>query len=279
MKAVPLVLGGHTFITQLGNDPQPSEETQCAIVEACLDSGIRWFDTTHRPEREGLGRALKTLGRQDEAVIIGWNFFEDVGTGLNDKLDGAAPYKPYHIDEMLEQVQRGWIDYLVVHGVSVGREIRLEQETLAREWQQKGYVRKLGLWEPGTDALAEYGEDNPYEFMVAPLNIARDAAEVFHVSKETMGWETIAVSPFIRGWELDRMVEKALKVEPGSESNIRAKLADLMLRFTAFHPHVDRTVTAMRRVEWTGANVASYERGPLNDEESSWLDALRTAEV
>ena len=51
MTSTPLILGGHSFIQQLGNDPQPSEATQLAIVAACLDQGITWFDTTYQPER------------------------------------------------------------------------------------------------------------------------------------------------------------------------------------------------------------------------------------
>ena len=97
-KHIPLALGGHTFISQLGNEPMPDADTQTEIVRACLDSGIRTFDTTHRPEREGLGRALEALGRRDEATIIAWNFFDDVGTGPEDKLDprralSAAPHR------------------------------------------------------------------------------------------------------------------------------------------------------------------------------------------
>ena len=53
----PLVLGGHSFIQQLGNDPGLSEADQTRLVESCLNRGIRWFDTTYQPERIALGRA------------------------------------------------------------------------------------------------------------------------------------------------------------------------------------------------------------------------------
>ena len=45
-KPIPLILGGHSFIRQLGSDPLATEEEQAAIVSTCLDRGIRWFDTT-----------------------------------------------------------------------------------------------------------------------------------------------------------------------------------------------------------------------------------------
>ena len=86
-------------------------------------------------------------------------------------------------------------------------------------------MRSLGVWEPGPDVIEEYGRENPYDFMVAPLNVAtaEKAAPSFERSKE-LGWRTFAVSPFIRGWELDKMVERALAKEGGEESAVRARL-------------------------------------------------------
>jgi hypothetical protein len=38
---IPLVLGGHSLIARLGNDPAAPEAAQVAIVEDCLDNGIK----------------------------------------------------------------------------------------------------------------------------------------------------------------------------------------------------------------------------------------------
>ncbi|HNZ39400.1 MAG TPA: aldo/keto reductase [Candidatus Latescibacteria bacterium] len=271
---VPLVLGGHSFIGQLGNEPRPSEDTQCAIVEACLDNGIRWFDTTHRPERVALGKALHRLQRRDEAVIIAWNFFDDVGIKPEDGLDRAAPYQRHHIAEMLEQLQTSFIDCLVVHPVAGGDEVNAAQLELALEWQKSGYVGVLGTWEPGEDAVERFGPENPYDFMVRPLNMATpDAGPAFAAAKR-LGWRTLAASPFVRGWHLDRLVAAARKSWRGSESDLRGRLADHMLRYSLFHPNVDRVITAMRRVEWVAANVESVHRGPLTASERQWLDSI-----
>jgi aryl-alcohol dehydrogenase-like predicted oxidoreductase len=276
---IPLILGGHTFIGQLGNEPRPSADTQCAIVEACLDNGIRQFDTTHRPERVALGKALQRLGRREEAVIIAWNFFEDVGANAGDNLDGAAPYQPRHIDELLEQLQTSFIDCLVVHPVSGGTEINIHQEELAISWQREGFVGKLGTWAPGEDAVRRFGVPNPYEFMVRSLNIATaDAAPAFAACKR-LGWQTYAASPFIRGWELDKMVAKAGKSFKGSELDLRARLADHMLRYSLYHPNVDRVITAMRRVEWVFSNIESVHRGPLTESESKWLESIKSVDI
>jgi aryl-alcohol dehydrogenase-like predicted oxidoreductase len=275
---VPLILGGHTFISQLGNEPQPSDAEQMAIVEACLDNGVRMFDTTFRPEREGLGRALKALGRRDEATIIGWNFFEDVGTGPNDSLDRGGAYVPGRIEDMLSELQTDRIDYLVIHELDGGanEEVEQAQEAVAIQYQEKGLVGKLGVWEPGPQLIEKYGRENPYDFMMSPFNVwsVLHNESAFVASKE-LGWETLAVSPYIRGWGLDKMVLAAGTLEPdANESDLRARLADLMLRFSLGHPKVDAVTIAMRRVDWVSRNVESAEKGALSDTERTWLDKV-----
>lgn len=76
-----LILGGNSFIAQLGNDAKPAQAHRDAIVSSCLDSGIRHFDTAYRPERLAPGASLARLGRQDEAKITVGNFFETFGDG------------------------------------------------------------------------------------------------------------------------------------------------------------------------------------------------------
>lgn len=277
---VPLALGGHTFISQLGNEPMPSEPVQREIVRECLDGGITWFDTTHKPERVGLGRALRALGRRNEAKIIAWSFLEDVGTGPTDKLDAAALYEPRHIDQILGELQTDVIDCLVIHRIARATHEQHEQQIeLASSWMEKGHVRALGVWDPRLEegsALARY---NPYAIMLKPLNVktAPDAGPVFAMAKR-LGWQTLAVSPFVRGWELDAMVAKAMKLEGGDEQKIRSALADLMLRFSLYHPNVDRVVTAMRQVRWVKQNTASVNRGPITARERAWLASVLAAE-
>lgn len=112
-SVLPLVLGGHSFIDQLGNEPRPSPADQVRIVEACLDHGIRWFDTTYQPERIALGAALATLGRRREATLLAWNFFTSFGPG--EPVGGADYYNPGHLDGILDDLQTDYLDGLVVH--------------------------------------------------------------------------------------------------------------------------------------------------------------------
>ena len=266
-----MVLGGHSFIRQLGNDPRAPDELQTEIVRACLDGGITWFDTTYLPERVALGRALEGLGRGDEATIIAWNFFVDFGA--DEEVGGPAAYQPHHIEQMLEQLRTDRIECLVVHEAGDEAENR-RQEELAVSWKERGLVGRLGVWCPGSDAAEKFGTDNPYSFMVRPYNVTTgEGGPAFAACKE-LGWETLACSPFVRGWWLDKLVERARQVHSGEVEDPRGKLADLMLRRSLFAPNVDRLIVAIRRTEWVAANLASASRGAPTAQEDEWLDAL-----
>jgi aryl-alcohol dehydrogenase-like predicted oxidoreductase len=270
--AMPLVLGGHTFIHQLGNDPAASPDEQVAIVEACLNQGITWIDTTYQPERIALGSVLEKLGRRDEAKIIAWNFFTPFEPG--DPVGTADYYQPGHIDVTLEQLRTSYVDCLIVHALD-DPEANRRQEALAIEWRTKGYVRALGLWSPSPNTTESYRGANPYDCVMCPVNVTTGDVKGALAEYENIGWEIFATSPFFRGWELDRMVERAQSLESDGESDLRSKLADRMLRYSLFYPHVDRVVVAMRRPDWVQRNIQSVQRGPLTSEELVWLERLR----
>ena len=247
MTAASIVLGGHSFIEQLGTDPAPDGVLAAELVETCLDSGITWLDTTYQPERVALGKALARLGRRTEATILAWNFFTPFGPG--DSVGGHAPYEPHHLDQILDELQTDYLDILVVHPVENPDE-QARQEALAIAWRESGRVKRLGTWHPPLDSLA-----GPYELVVYPCNpTVPDAAERFEHYK-ALGWETLGTSPFVRGWELQKRVE--------SSGKSTEEVASELLRWAAFHPNVDRLIVSMRRPEWIAANLKSLEKGPL----------------
>ena len=131
---IPLILGGHSFITQLGNDPAASAEEQQRIVESCLELGIRWFDTTYQPERVALGKALNALGRRDEATILAWNFFKSFSPG--DSVGEAEYYRPQHIEIILEELRTAYVDCLVMVPLDDPEENQRQEELLI-EWQRE----------------------------------------------------------------------------------------------------------------------------------------------
>ena len=267
-----LVLGGHSFIEQLGSDRAASETDQVAIVERCLDNGITCFDTTYQPERVALGRALARLGRRREATIIAWNFFTDFAPG--GQVGGPSHFQPHHIELMLSQLQTTHIDLLVVHAMG-NPDQDLRQEQLAHEWVRQGLVGKLGTWYPGADAATVYGRSHPCSFMVRPYNITTaDAAPAFAACK-SLGWQNFACSPFVRGWELDKLTDSAASAMDTDRDTARTRLADLMLRYALFAPDVDRLIVAVRRPELVRINRDSESRGPLTPPERALLEKIR----
>lgn len=266
---LPLGLGGHTFIEELGNDPPLSHEEAVEVVEACLDSGITFFDTTFTQERVRLGEALHELGRRDEATIVAWNFFGPV-------YSNPVPYKEGHIDAILSELRVDYVDRLVVHAPYDDDETATDADHqrglgLAQRWVEEGLVGELGTWSPGPDADVEYGHNNPFSFMVQPYNVDTDDAPESFTAAKRLGWETVAVTPFVRGWKLDEMVAAASEMSDDPEPELRSRLSDHMLRYSLFQPNVDQLVIGMRKAEWLDQNVQSVERGPLSDDEEKWL--------
>ena len=228
-----------------------SAKERIEVVRACLDAGFApSTPPTSRSESPWARPCAPWAG--DEAAIIAWNFFLDFAPGQD--VGGADYYRPEHIAMMLDQLQTDRIEYLVVHALDDPRRNKLQEE-LAVRWQQDGYVKQLGVWHPEADAEAVFGEDNPYSFMVRPYNVTtRDADDAFAATRR-LGWRNFACSPFVRGWELDKLVTKALASGGGDEAGTRAKLADAMIRYSLFAPNVDRLIVSIRQAKWVALDA------------------------
>lgn len=262
-----LVLGGHSFITKLGNDPAIAFEEQLEIVNECLEAGINCFDTTYEPERIGLGRVLEELGRRAEAHIIAWNFFADEETG--EYLGQADPYEAGHIERMLSDLRTDFIDMLVVHPAP-DKARNHEQIEVAKTWAEAGQVGKLGIWGP-EDYLAQHaGAETPYDFAVMVRNVRHQSTDIFGEAK-ARGWQTLATSPFGRGWLLDELVELEMEQASEEEETVRGRIADALLRFSWDDPNVDHVIVGIRKKEWIGRNLESIRKGPLSEGEREWL--------
>ena len=261
-----LVMGGHSYIGELGSDPEAPSAEQEAIVAECLDRGITTFDTTYQPERVALGRILERLGRRNEARIIAWNFFTPRERDFVKA--GAEAYRPESLDTMLAELRTDRLDMLVIHGVD-DPAAGAAQLDLALGWKKRGLVGSLGTWWPSADTPA-----GPFEFMVRPWNVTQLAERPVFESGQRKGWKTYACSPFVRGWKLDELAAKA-DVERPAQAKVR--LADFMLRYSACQPFVDRLIVAVRKRDWVRRNLESVARGPLDPEEVAWLEGLASA--
>ncbi len=257
-SGVKLGLGGHSYIAQLGNDPPASFEEQCALVAACLDAGIRLLDTTYYQERIALGRVLRQLGRRDEAYVTGWNFFKQ--PGKEDDLVPWTPYAPDDIEVMLQELQTDRIDLLVIHAEDDPATLHRELE-LAEGWAAAGKVRQVGLGMVGLRHLDQLPTGHPVTHVLAPYNAFNREASALFVRAREMGLQTVAMSPFIRGWKLDEIGEDI------------AEVAAILLRWVVSQPVVDHVLVAMRKPEWVYANLQAVARGPLTPEEELRLAA------
>jgi aryl-alcohol dehydrogenase-like predicted oxidoreductase len=273
---IPLILGGHSFISQLGNDPPVSDRDQHRIAESCLDHGIRWFDTTYQPERIALGKVLQAIERRNEAKIIAWNFFTDFSAETEPT--GPERYQPHHIQMILEQLHIDYVDCLVLIPSNDLAENRPQVELLV-DWQRKGYVRSLGLWMQDAQAIERFRNDNPFRFAIRPFNVATPEAAPIFAACKLAGWKTVATSPFRRGWELDNIVAAGVAGGYGDAQTLRPMVADLMLRFALFQRDIDRVIVGMRKIEWIVRNLESFSKGPLTPEERRWLQNLRALPI
>ena len=160
---------------QLGNDPKPAFEEQCEIVSACLDNGIRLFDTTYYQERVALGGILERLGRRGEAKIMTWNFFKQLGKEAD--LVPYTPYEPHHLDMMLEELQTDRIDTLVVHADDDADRQRRGLE-LASDWMESWRVGSVALGMAKAWHLDVLPEGHSVGGVLIPyIAFAREAAE------------------------------------------------------------------------------------------------------
>jgi aryl-alcohol dehydrogenase-like predicted oxidoreductase len=271
IAAARLVLGGHSFCTALANDPAPTAADARRLVAACGDVGIDWFDTTYRPERTALGNALRG-GTHPRARVIAWNFFKDFRE--TEEPGGPEAYQPAHIAAMLDDLGVARLDLLIVHHVG-DRDTDLAQERLAFSWLEQGKADSVGLWHPDAGQLRRKSYASGYSAMVRPCNITTRDNSAFECAKE-LGWQTFACSPFVRGWELDKLIKRAQERDLSADPiESRTRIADHLLRWSLYSPGIDHLIVAMRKPEWVAINAASAARGPLSLDERAWLMALR----
>ncbi|WP_068608748.1 aldo/keto reductase [Paenibacillus swuensis] len=251
-----LGLGGHSFYSSLANEPVPSEQEQLNIVQACLDSGVDWFDTTYAPERIALGRCLQKLGRREEARVAVWNFFTD-STGQSET-PAFVRLEEHHLAVMLEELKTDYVDLLVVHAHG-DREGLKRELALAESWLRRGQIKGIGIGMCREEHLKELSPDSHVTTVFAPCNyFHQESLSLFEEAKRR-GIGTFALSPFQRGWKLE---------QNGSEP---AKTSELLLRWLTSQPHVDQVIVSMRRTEWIDTNRRAEQQGPLTEEQLAVL--------
>jgi aryl-alcohol dehydrogenase-like predicted oxidoreductase len=185
--------------------------------------------------------------------------------------DGPRLITPHTLEQWKTELRTDRLDWVCVHELGDDRaaENRQQQE-LCAGWLEQGKISRLGIWNPGADAKDKYGPSAPFSFMIRPFNIASSDSAAFSACA-ALGWDCFACSPFVRGWNLDKLVKM------GGAGASAAEVADHMLRFSLHQPFVSGLVTASRRIEWLGTNLQSASRGSLGPEQLRWLQGLAVA--
>jgi aryl-alcohol dehydrogenase-like predicted oxidoreductase len=256
-----LILGGHSFIRQLGNDPEPDAEEAARIVAACCEHGITTFDTTYLSERLRLAGALRHCGRSAQAQIVVWNFFDQ--EHADGSLGGPAEWTGERLDQVRRECGRERIDHLVVHPL-LDPTAQARQVALATSWLERGLVGSLGTWVPNAARLE--CPPAPYTFFVRPCNPAQRRHSTLFALGRSQRWQGWACSPFVRGHDLDRACS-------GSGQG-RGELARDLLRYALFTPGVDRLIVSMRRSAWVAGNAEAAAAGPLTAARCAELEAI-----
>ena len=178
------------------------------------------------------------------------------------------------LEQWKSELRTDRLDWVCVHELGEDRVYdNREQQELCATWLQQEKISRLGIWNPGADAAEKYGHNTPYSFMIRPFNIANSDSSAFYSCHE-LGWDCYTCSPFVRGWDLDKLVDAGGDC---SDCMSVARVADHMLRFSLHQPFSSGLVSASRRVEWLDANLESVKRGPLSPEQWQWLCSLAVA--
>ena len=138
--------------------PDLSQDQMNAIIKAALDGGINWFDTAEIYGRgnseRGLAAALKTLGMQDDEVIIGTKWFPLFRTA-------KSIYRT--IDDRLRCLDGYTIDLYMVHQPWGFSSPEAEMNAMA-DLVEDGKIRSVGVsnfnvdqMRRAHDALAKHG--------------------------------------------------------------------------------------------------------------------------
>ena len=170
------------------------------IIRRALEGGINWFDTAEMYGRgnseQGLAAALKTLGKQDDEVIVGTKWFPIFRTA-------KSIYRT--IDDRLRYLDGYTIDLYMVHQPWGFSSLEAEMNAMA-DLAEDGKIRSVGVsnfnadqMRRAHDALAKRGLPlavNQMQYSLLYRNIETNG--VLDTAKE-LGITIVAWSPLASG--------------------------------------------------------------------------------
>jgi hypothetical protein len=148
-----------------------AEDAAIKVVQRCLDLGVNFIDTAngYTTSEERIGKAI--AGRRDEVIVA-------TKTGGRDSTTARE-----HLELSLTRLNTDVIDLWQLHGVS---DFEKYEQVLApggaletaREAQQAGQVRHIGITSHSMDVALEAVASGHFETIQFPLNfVTNEAAE------------------------------------------------------------------------------------------------------
>jgi aryl-alcohol dehydrogenase-like predicted oxidoreductase len=132
--------------------PSLTQETKNSIVKTALDGGINWFDTAEiygfGHSEQGLARALKAAGKQDEEIIVATKWFPIFRT---------ARSIPRTISNRLRFLDGYTIDLYMVHQPWGFSSTEAEMDEMA-DLVEAGKIRSVGISNFNAERMAKAHE-------------------------------------------------------------------------------------------------------------------------
>ncbi len=285
-----LGLGG-LFVSSFGAE---YEEGRRAILRA-LDLGVTYIDTA-----PGYANSEEVIGKALEGVNAPYI--------LSTKLGGRPqPFRPQDRDCLMRSVEtsldllgRDTLDILMIHEPDRPGQYdwwpdfdRYEDAPvmkLLQDLKQQGVVKAIGLGGTTAYEIVPIIETGRFDVLLTAFNYSllwREAEIAVLPAAKAQGMGVVIGSPLQQG-ALARRYEEvdtgARWLSPPRQAQFQAlyafaedlqmPLPELALRFVISNPHITTTLTGARSAREVELNVASVERGPLDEDVLERLDEI-----
>jgi aryl-alcohol dehydrogenase-like predicted oxidoreductase len=279
MQVSEIGLGGHEFrrrslvsggrFTQLDPD-------RPAIVDAALQAGVNYFDTTFTEEAQSLGAALQAVGAKREEIII-----SGMSIDMLKRLEHVEPAKwseftENEVTERLQLLHTDYLDIFMICAMEAGYTTeRLEGalEGLQRV-KEKGLIRHVGASCHEPDLLATViRERDPFAMAMTPFNYTKGpcTALMNAVRERDVGF--VAFKPFV--WFEYGVPFLSICRRIIESHGIRgATAAQMALRWILQFPEVATVIPAANSREELIENVAAFNVD-LADVDTALLESCR----
>ncbi len=228
-----------------------------AGVRAAMDRGVNLFLWTAK--RKGLERPLREAlkGRRDDVAVVAFVNIGFFGWGVR---RGAESVLKALGTDHVDVLQLGWV------GVASAYTSATERELVAL--RESGKVRSIGISIHDRPRAGKLAESSPLDQLMIRYNAAHPGAEreIFphlHDGKPTIlaytatSWRSLLKKP--KGWDGPAMT------------------AGDCYRFQLSNPHVDLAWTGPANRAQLEENLTALEKGPLTEEEQTWMRAYGKA--